>query len=260
MVKKTIWILLIALCGGVFLCSLGWVVLALQEYQDSARFYEQAAKQAVRSMEADLDETADEVALTAPISVDFEVLQAVNADVIGWIYCEDTVINYPVLQGTDNSYYLRRLYDGTYNSSGSLFVDCANSLGFADANNIIYGHNMKNGSMFAGLENWSEQSYYDDHPILWLLTPEQDYAVLLFAGYTTAADSDVYTIYTTAGESLAAYLAQCYANSDFESDVIPEQIEKILTLSTCDYSFANARYVLQGMLCPVSDMAGNPSS
>ena len=91
------------------------------------------------------------VSETAPITVDFERLQEENKDIIAWLYCPDTEINYPVVQSKDNEYYLRRLLDGTWNIAGTLFMDYRNAADCSDLHTIIYGHNMKNNTMFGSL-------------------------------------------------------------------------------------------------------------
>ena len=92
-------------------------------------------------------------------AVDFESLRESGPDIIGWLNLPDTVINYPVTQTDDNEYYLHHLYDGTYNKVGCLFADYENKADFSDRNTIIYGHNMRDGSMFAVLNEYDEQSY-----------------------------------------------------------------------------------------------------
>ena len=184
-------------------------------------------------------------------------------------YCEDTPINYPVVKGEDNSFYLEHSYDGKKSSSGAIFLDAANRSGFADANTILYGHHMKNGSMFACLEKWSDQAFYEEHPEMWLLTPEGDYRIVLFAGYTTSADSETYTIFTGPCGELDTYLEACVRKSDFQAEIqsyvlngeapgmddmageAPGDGRKFVVLSTCAYSFEEARYVLHGILVPV---------
>lgn len=191
--------------------------------------------------------------LVPPLVVDFGALEQVNGDVAGWLYCEDTPISYPLVRGEDNSFYLSHGYDRRENSSGAIFVDAACSAGFADANTILYGHHMKDGSMFACLEKWAEQGFYEAHPRMWLLTPEGDYRIDLFAGYVTPADSEAYTIFTGPGPELEAYLAACAERSDFQADMdFREEPEaRYVVLSTCEYSFQDARYVLHGRLVPV---------
>lgn len=203
------------------------------------------------SVEPDLDSEAGRE--KAPLVVDFEALKQVNQDVVGWLYCEDTPINYPVVKGEDNSYYLKHSYDGKQVKSGSIFVDAACGEGFSDANTVIYGHYIKDGSMFACLKKWGDQSFYEEHPRIWLLTPEADYEIVLFAGYATRADSQVYTIFSAPCPELEEYLQTARENSQFQADVEisgEEPNAKYVVLSTCAYSFQNARYVLHGKLVP----------
>lgn len=105
------------------------------------------------------------VSETAPIKVDFERLQEENKDIIAWLYCPDTEINYPVVQSKDNEYYLRRLLDGTWNIAGTLFMDYRNAADCSDLHTIIYGHNMKNNTMFGSLPKYSKQEYYEEHSV-----------------------------------------------------------------------------------------------
>ena len=190
----------------------------------------------------------------APIKVDFDALRKVNEDVIGWIYCEDTVIDYPVLHGEKNDTYLYTLYTGEYNPSGSIFADCTNAKGVVDSNIILYGHHMLDGSMFASLTNWFKQDYYDAHPVMWFLTPEQDYRVDLFSGYTTTADSWVYTIYQGPSIQFDSYLQVVRNSSVFTTDVELDGNAHYLLLSTCAYNgdeYGEYRTVLHGKLVPV---------
>lgn len=184
---------------------------------------------------------------TPPLVVDFEALQKENPDIIAWLYCEDTVINYPVLQSTDNAYYLYRLADGSENSAGSLFADFRNAADFSDWNTIIYGHNMKNGSMFGTLSDYHEQAYYEAHPVWWLFTPEGAYRIELFAGYITAADAEAFSLLQTRAER-DALAETARARSTFLSDLALNDEDRLITLSTCSYEFDTARYVLLGVL------------
>lgn len=184
---------------------------------------------------------------TAPIAVDFDALWETNQDVVGWLYCEDTPINLPLVQAEDNDYYLHRLMDGTYNSAGTLFVDCRNAGDFSDKNTILYGHNMKNKEMFGTLSNYRGQSYYEAHPIMWLLTPEETFQVALIAGYVTASDSKIYSFGLTE-EDVSALVEESIKQSTFQSGFQAAQADRYVTLSTCSYEYDNARYVLIGCL------------
>ena len=185
----------------------------------------------------------------APIRVDFDILRAQNPDIIGWIYSPDTPINYPIAQSEDNDYYLRRLTDGTRNTAGTIFVDFRNSADFSDRNTLVYGHNMKNDTMFGTLSEYDSQSYYESHRTLWLLTPEQSWKLEPIAGFVTRADSDSYTLFESR-EELVGYLEEALTRSGFESEVDPEQTERIVTLSTCTYQGVDKRYIL---VCAISE-------
>jgi len=275
-IRRILMLVLLA----VFLGSLGSVLAILHRYKVSQDFYEDAITQYVRPAEEsdhssledgsdmtgtsasgpgdDLHEEDHHVLEMAPFEVDFDALRKVGPDVVGWLYCPGTIINYPVVQGETDDDYLHTRYDGVYNFPGSIFVEADNKPEFQDYNTIIYGHNMLDNTMFAYLEDWEDQSFYDDHPVMWLLTPEQDYKILLFSGYTTSAYSDVYTIIPTAGEALNEYIAIAKNDSEFQADVELREDAHYVLLSTCAYSFTNARFVLHGMLEPLGSAGGVP--
>lgn len=195
-------------------------------------------------------DTQQTVHPAAPIQVDFDVLAETNGDIVGWLYSEDTPINLPVVQSGDNDAYLRRMVDGTWNSSGTLFVDYRNASDFSDNNTIIYGHNMKNDEMFGTLPNYKDQSYYDAHPVMWLMTPNGDYQIELVAGYVTETSSEVYN-FEQSEDAVFATVQQVIENSTFTSNVTVHRGDRFLTLSTCSYEYENARYVLIGRLTPL---------
>ena len=185
---------------------------------------------------------------TSPISVDFDTLKEANDDVIGWLYCEDTPINYPVLQSDDNSYYLRRLVNGEWNIAGSLFMDYRNNLSNNDWNTVIYGHNMKNDSMFGTLPEYRNQDYYEQHPVMYFLTPEADYKIELIAGFVTPSDSALYDVYLSESDRTSLY-DELFKLSDFQSnEYFFEKDVQLLTVSTCSYEYETARYVVVGVM------------
>ncbi len=185
-----------------------------------------------------------------PIAIDFDALLNRNKDVIGWLYCPDTVINYPVVQGKNNDQYLRKDLDGKYLVSGTLFADYRNGALNEDANYIIYGHNMKNGTMFSSLAKYKQQSYCDQHPIMYYLTPDGNYKLELFAGLVVKRDDKIY-LPNQSEEEFAELIKEYRAKSTFKSDIELEYNDTIVTLSTCSYEFDNARYIVMGRLIPV---------
>lgn len=233
---------------------------AVEEFTQQSTFVSATPSMASAGAAQSVDAPADTQpsGVYAPILVDFERLQRVNPDVVGWIYCEGTVINYPVVAAPDNDYYLERSYTKESDPCGTIFCDSFNYRDFVDSNTILYGHHMQNMSMFATLKYWFEQDYYDEHPYMWLLTPTQDYKIMLFSGYETSATSDTYTIFRGHGDKLRAYLDEAVSKSRFQSDYVPSGTANYLLLSTCAYSFQLARTVLHGELVPVDSAGGYP--
>ena len=265
--KKLFQFIMIFLALGVVIFCGSRLWVARQGYQASRDVYEDAASQFTRpavsagrekAMQADEDHAAeytetdeqDGAPDAAPITVDFRSLVSVSDNVIGWIYCEDTVINYPVVYGVDNEYYLERDYRGDYDPCGSIFSDAANIKGFVDSNVILYGHHMQDMSMFATLKYWQDQEYYEKHPVMWLLTPERNYRVELFSAYPTSAVSDTYSIFRSPGPELEQYLRSAVNNSAIRTSVELDPYAKYVVLSTCAYRDEIARTVLHGKLVP----------
>lgn len=266
-------VLVIVIASAVFLYAGYQLFLYWQENHRSEQDRDHLASQAVTVLEPteavqeklpestpDPDSEASEpaempaepsLADTIPLSVDFDILQSENPDIVAWIYCADTPINYPVVQGEDNQYYLRRLSDGSYNASGSIFMDFRNAADLSDLNSLIYGHNMTNDTMFGSLVEYKDQDYYDEHPELWILTKECAYRIDAIAGVVTRSDSDIYRIFETP-EELNEHLQSVVKNSTFVSNYDLESVERIVTLSTCSYEYNTARYVVIGNMIPIA--------
>ena len=184
----------------------------------------------------------------APIQVDFLELMRYYPDIVGWLYCPGTSINYPVMQTDNNQYYMHRLPNGKESAGGSLFVDCTNTWGFSDTNTVIYGHDMKDGTMFGYLHNYDTQSYYEDHPVFYLLTPGCNYRVDIVCTAVIPSDSWLYQKQMDA-EQLQAWIAETARISLIRPTVqFGQGTEHFLTLSTCSYEYANARFVVIGAL------------
>ena len=240
--------------GIAILCTLACVVSAGQaakiqyEYKQGEKEYSELADLLISPVDNSIYVSQKgEGAEGAPVDVDFDKLQQMNVNVVGWLYCEGTPINYPVVQSADNSYYLNHLYDDQTNSSGAIFMDALNSPELTDANTVIYGHNMKNGSMFASLQNYDMQSYYEEHPVMYYMTREHDYRIDVFASYETSGDSEAFTMFFDSPETYLNYLKGTWEKSMIDTSWLPMTVDdNIVTFSTCSYSFNDARYVVQG--------------
>ena len=193
----------------------------------------------------------DDAPGSARAAVDFAALQKRNPDTVGWIFCTGTAIDYPIVQGPDNEYYLARLFTGTSNAAGSIFLDYRNSPDFTSRHSILYGHNMKNGSMFASLTSYRDPEYFREHPQFLLCTPEKTYSVEIFSGYSAGVEDEAWRNSFDTKEEFADWAAQEKEKSCFESDIMPSGTDHIITLSTCSYEFEEARFVVHGILRPV---------
>lgn len=242
--KKVIKIILLAICLCVFIFSAYNIYKYLSEENANKKLNNELMEKAIIETPNDNNDNAQENEDILLISVDFSVLKQENEDIVGWLYLEDSPINYPVVQSNDNDYYLRRLVNGEYNIAGSLFMDYRNDSNLEDNNTIIYGHNMKNNTMFGSLQEYKNQDYYDNHKVMYYFTPEKNYIIELFTGYTISVESDIYDLSVIDSSKLEELISK----SDFESNTKVTEEDKIITLSTCAYEYDGARYIVMGVL------------
>jgi sortase B len=195
--------------------------------------------------ESEQAETESDTIEVPERTVDFAALSEINSDAVGWLYCPGTVIDYPVMAGTDYTAYLYHLPDGTYNINGSLFTDFNDAPDFSGALTVIYGHNMKSGSMFGTLTQYKAQSYYDEHPYLYLYTPTQNYRIALLYGALIPAQQWSDEGYAVDADIILSYAA---ANTTFTSSETYTPGQQLIALSTCSYEYSDARYFVLGIL------------
>lgn len=186
--------------------------------------------------------------------VDWKALKKVNPDVQGWLYQKGTVINYPVVQGTDNDTYLHTRFDKQWSGGGTLFVDCRMEKNFKGFNSIIYGHHMKDGSMFRSIRGYTkEDGYYDKHKTLELVTPHGNYHLVVFSAFITkATDEDTYKMTYDEAEK-QAYIDRAWERSELpitRDSVDVTKNDRLVTLSTCAYDYEEARYIVMCKMVP----------
>ena len=181
--------------------------------------------------------------------MDFSALRQQNPDVLGWILIPGTRVSYPVVQGTDNSYYLDHTWRGGKNSVGAIFMDYRNSGDLSDFNTIIYGHRMNNRSMFGTLSQYKSRSYWQAHPYVYLTDDSGTHRYEIFAAGEVSVDSDVYRLGLRSDSSRQSFLDSCLALSALNTGVTPHTYDKVLTLSTCTGNGHATRWVVQAV-CP----------
>ncbi|MBR1931133.1 MAG: class B sortase [Lachnospiraceae bacterium] len=187
-------------------------------------------------------------------NLDFADLQEnTNADIYAWIYIPNTKIDYPVLQHpTDNLYYLNYNLDGSRGYPGCIYTEDYNSKDFSDPLTVMYGHNMKNGSMFANLHLFEDTQFFEDNPYIYIYLPEDVLVYQVFASYP---HSDAHLLYGTNysnsvefGMYLDEVLSQRSMNCNLREGVEVTTSDRVLTLSTCIANQADKRYLVQGVL------------
>ena len=181
--------------------------------------------------------------------IDFAALQAENPDIVAWITLDGTVIDYPILcrQG-DDAYYHTRNVKGENSAAGSIYIQSSyNKTDFSDFHTVIYGHNMRNGSMFAALHKFEDESFFDAHDTIVIYTPTQKLTYTIFAAY---ARDDAHLMrkfdYSTA-EGRQAFLDEIKTHKGSFRDVDLNTDSHIITLSTCIGSADDQRYILQAV-------------
>lgn len=250
--KKKIWIgiSLVLLCGAVFL-AVRAVNISMQK-KEAEKQYEQLKQEAIIQPEQVPEEEIQEPPLEIP--VDFESLQEKNPEIYAWITIPGTEIDYPVLQSsTDNSYYLNHSAEKTESVSGAIFSENYNSKEFDDYITVLYGHNMKNGTMFRGLHQYADSGFLQENKEIIIYLPDAILKYEIFAAYLT--DDRHILFYYDQGKT--EDLRKAYINdildhrtmqSSLDTDAPVDADSRILTLSTCHKAGPDKRYVVQAYL------------
>ena len=182
--------------------------------------------------------------------IDFTELKHKNEDIVGWLRIRALGISYPVVQGEDNDFYLHRTFEKEDNFAGCIFVNCDNSGNFTDQNTIIYGHNMKDGSMFGKLKKFREEGVFDKSKYFWMFTPDLIYEYRIFSATVVDKTGITYQSFFTQ-EDFDTLMQHAFETSVIDgSDVDVNMNDRIMTLSTCTGDDAT-RFVVMGKLVQI---------
>ncbi len=249
-------IMVIAL--GVFVYAVFQLVTIFMEYKAAEDEYDNIVSEVQDDKGEHQQETVVEyIEQDYPLNPDFHVpvidwqqLKEMNPDIIGWIQSETIPeINYPVVHGPDNDYYLHRTFMGESNSAGSIFIEAQNKTDFSDVNTFVYGHNMKNNSMFGTLRNYKEESFYHGNEYFWIYTPQGNYRYKIFSCYEPHADSsETYTWWSDPCDEFTDYLNRVKSYSKYDTGVVVKPTDRIVTLSTCTSRGSTYRFVAHGKM------------
>lgn len=226
-----------------------------EETEDSG---EDAAKTAAEDTGQEPAETETEAGEPVEIPIDFEALWEINPEAYAWITIPGTEIDYPILQSeTDNTYYLTHNIEGEESPEGAIFTEDYNSKDFEDPNTVIYGHNMRNGSMFQGLHEYMDRAFFDENREVLIYLPDKILHYEIFAAYLYD-DRHLLESFDFEDEDVfEAYLNRIFSirdmNSFIDTDMEVTAEDKIITLSTCYSNESNQRYLVQAVLVSIDE-------
>lgn len=210
----------------ILLTSLYKITFSIKEYSSSKKVYQE-----IKDKKTEVN------------------LSTINSDYIGWINIKNTTIDYPIVKGENNEFYLTRDFNKQYLKSGSIFMDYRND-GFQDENVIIYGHNMKDTSMFGLLKKYKNLEYLQNNKYISIITKENKELIYkIFSVYITRSD-DIKSIsvkFNNKNEFLK-YIKEICEKSIYDLNEDIKSTDKILTLATCSYEFKDARLIIHAKL------------
>lgn len=237
----------ILFCAGILLIGIsGFSIFRISnDYRSSNRLYEDLESDYVETVAT---EEKAEVPWYESVSVDLASLQEKNPDVKGWIYFENEDISYPVLYSGDDETYLRRTMDKKSATAGSIFIEGKNNPDFEDSHTLIYGHNMRNLSMFGKLKYYKDDSeYYADHMYFQIIKNDAVYRYQIFAYEDVSADSYIYAVPYGPTDDFAQFISRIYESSYRDTGVVATKEDKIITLSTCGTTSGDGRFVVHAV-------------
>lgn len=265
--KKKAYRAAAVLLALVLAVSGGYIIWKNLDYAKGAEDYKQAAdaaglpqrlEPAKGPSSAQGDGEADPYAAVLG-AVDLDALRAVNADVAGWIAIPDTELSYPLVQGSDNSWYLNHTWSGERSSTGAIFLECKCASDLSDFNTIVYGHRMNNSLMFGSLRSYADEAYWRAHPSIYVTDGRSVYRYDVFAAYEAGVREMPYRLAITEQADKEEFLRFCAERSVIQTGAAPEAPGQVLTLSTCTSSGRSPRrWVVQAGLAQVLDCAGQP--
>ena len=255
--KKIIYSVLIVLLLLVVLFSSWMIYRHLRESEEQAEKYEELADLVSQKKTVYVEPTEDTTAepIENPEDVilpEYTEIYEQNPDMVGWIYIADTRINYPVMQSLDDpNFYLKHSFDKSSSSHGCPYVNANCDISKPADNVIIYGHRMKDGSMFADLDKFTDEAFWESHRTITFntLTQRQTYEIItvfkVATGTGSAAEFKYYSFTDASSpEEFEDYISKAKTKALYDTGITAEYGDKLLTLSTCEYTNHNGRLVV----------------
>jgi len=243
-IKITVCVVL-AFCFIAVIAYSGYQIWQIQSnYNQEARIHDQ-----LMIYKPSLPQTPGDGVFAPKVNQAVVDMQARYPDAVGWITIPNTKIDYPFVQATDNDFYLHRDLDKNYLYTGTVFMDYRNHKDFSDFNTIIFGHHMKNGSMFGTLQDFNDQSFFNANKTGTIFLADKTYTIEFFAWIVLKPnDAQIYDPTIVDVTNRQAFLDHAKSMARYYRDLGVTPDDHLVTLSTCNYEFDNAREVLIGRL------------
>ncbi len=252
---KKICMVMTAVGAAAMIAGIAVIGREMIDSQRGARDYADALEVAGLSLTEQPPEEAGNVGTTEKDDwaaflgkTDLHALREVNSDVTGWISIPETEVSYPVLQTDNNKYYLNRTWDKDKNTVGGIFMECGNPSDMSSFNTIIYGHKMRNESMFGSLKNYAEAEYWQKHPYVYVVSDNGVYRYDIFAAFESGTKEVIYRLNIKRETQKEELIAFCLDNSVIDTGIVPKADDRLLTLSTCTGHGHAKRWVVLGVL------------
>lgn len=242
----------IAICLIIVIVCIIYIVIYFVGQKRESDKYDKISSEAhvvVQTQQVETDNTESSM----QIPIDFTTLKQQNPDIYAWINIPGIDVDYPILQSsTDDAYYLNHTVDGTAGLPGSIYTENANLQDFTDFNTVIYGHHMKNGTMFGSLNKFRDEQFMKDNSTVYIYTPNSILTYEIFAAVTYSDDHILNTFDFSQENDRQKYLDSIYSirdmNSPVRDDVTVDTNSKIITLSTCIGGQPDNRLLVEAVL------------
>ena len=247
--KRNVWTVVLVVAAFVLVASLAALGVIAYSYFQGQQKYDKLEEYVSPVQAASPVKTADdgETASDA-FTVDWDSLKAINSDTVAWLLVPNSAINYPVVRGSDNDYYLTHDFEGVQGwlaNYGTIFMDYRNSPIWSDQCYFLYGHHMNDGSMFADIAGMRDQARFDECRTLYLMSPSKNFNLRSFALIRCSADDSIVQQSFESPEAMAAYVQDKIDRSIVSVPDAPaaDSVTQVFAFSTCD-NVGDGRYVL----------------
>lgn len=241
---------ILLVCFGVFAIVLGGYIYKTKSdtYSETVQNYKEVQEEVADVVVPEETNNKPKEEKVADYKTTFKSMKERNSDYVGWINVPGTKINYPVVQGKDNDFYLTHNFDKQKDIGGGVFVSYNVSSPFLGKNTVIHSHHMKNGTMFGTLKKYKDKKFLEQNPYVYITTETGQYKYKIFSVFVEEANKETYAVDFVDNLEFYKFANELKSKSAYDTGVAVSQDDKIIMLSTCSYEIENARLVVSAKL------------